>query len=64
MNENESDFEIICSTEESNTRLLFCQSCEHFKFNDDGLTICESSGCLINLMTTFKFKVCPIGVWV
>lgn len=60
---NENDLEINCTAAETEIRLSLCKSCEMFKVNSDGITQCESSGCLINLMTTFKFKVCPIGRW-
>jgi hypothetical protein len=63
MNENESDIEVNCTEEETTLRLSLCKGCEMFEVNENGMTQCKSSGCLINLMTTFKFKICPIGRW-
>lgn len=57
-----SEPEIVCTPEESNARLQFCKNCDSFAIADE-TTKCTSSGCLINLMTTFKFKQCPKGIW-
>lgn len=53
----------ICTFEEKETRLSSCKQCESFKVNDKTFTECAETGCLINLMITFKFKTCPIGKW-
>jgi len=60
---NENDQDVYCTEEEMAARLALCQTCQFFKIREDGFTECESSGCLINLMTTMKFKICPIGKW-
>lgn len=62
MSNNQLD-DVICTDEERSNRLEQCKLCENFTINDDGLTQCSASGCLINLMTTFKFKTCPKGNW-
>lgn len=54
--------DIACTPDESETRLEFCKNCDNFII-EEGTTRCKSSGCLINLMTTFKFKTCPKGFW-
>jgi hypothetical protein len=57
------DDEIYCSEEESQQRLEFCKPCKNMGVNDQGLTQCQASGCLINLMIIMKFKACPEGNW-
>ncbi len=55
--------DIICNEQESAERLQNCQQCENLILNDSGFTQCSVTGCLINLMTTFRFKSCPKGFW-
>lgn len=58
MNDN-----MICSEEERLQRLETCKQCSFFTVRDDYTTDCASNGCKINLMITYKFKICPIGNW-
>jgi hypothetical protein len=53
---------MTCTTEESEARLLLCKSCINFSF-DNNVTICNATNCNISLMTTFKFKQCPLEKW-
>lgn len=57
------DSEINCTPEEIETRLNFCKVCPNLAFDEKQFTKCSKSGCLINLMTSFKFKSCPEGNW-
>ena len=52
---------VICDENETQKRLLSCKTCDYFIVND--ITMCGKNGCSINLMSTFKFKECPIGRW-
>ena len=51
----------ICDENETQRRLFECKNCEHFVVNNK--TICGKTGCSISLMSTFKFKECPINRW-
>lgn len=50
-----------CPPEEKARRLKNCQSCKNFVVAEQ--TVCSATGCNISLMTTFKFKTCPIRRW-
>ena len=53
---------INCTEEETINRLNICKNCDSFII-EDYVTKCVSSGCNISLMTTFKFKPCPLNKW-
>lgn len=44
-------------------RLEFCKQCENFSFNENQITYCKETGCLINLMISDECKPCPKGNW-
>lgn len=54
--------ELSCTPEESQERLNFCLSCEEMD-KEQELTRCKMCSCLINYVTTIKFKECPKGNW-
>ena len=57
---NDNDY---CTEEESNRRLEFCKLCEAFVINENNITQCLETGCLINLMISSFSKQCPKGNW-
>jgi recombinational DNA repair protein RecR len=59
---NSPVIDIICSTEETETRLGHCKKCDQFT-HSSGATICATTQCNISLMTTMKFKMCPKEFW-
>jgi hypothetical protein len=54
---------VNCTIEESEERVAECSKCVNFIFDENGITKCSASGCNISLMTTFKFKQCPLEKW-
>jgi|688.fasta_scaffold649978_2 hypothetical protein len=63
VDEIQSDPELVCTIEESESRLALCKPCENFFIDTDNHTKCRGSGCNISLMTTYKFKQCPLEKW-
>lgn len=61
--EFKQDPEVVCTFEESDTRLSLCKSCENFFVDHDQHTKCKGCGCNISMMITMKFKNCPLGKW-
>jgi hypothetical protein len=52
----------ICESHEIENRLNICKKCVNFSY-ENNVTVCKLTGCNINLMTTAKFKICPIKEW-
>jgi hypothetical protein len=61
--EDKPEIIITCTQEESAQRVTECSKCVNFIFDENQNTKCSSSGCNISLMTTFKFKQCPLEKW-
>ena len=57
------DKNTYCTEQESNNRLEFCKNCEAFIINENNLTQCLETGCLINLTISSLSKQCPKGNW-
>ena len=57
----ESVIVIECTEEERLQRLDVCNSCDKFLIEE--VTKCAECSCNISLLTTFKFKECPLGKW-
>ena len=48
------------TTEDVDSRLSICKSCEHFiKLSNQ----CKKCGCFMNLKTKLADATCPIGKW-
>jgi len=52
---------IYCDTQETEKRVSICISCE--KNILDVIPKCSECNCSISMLTTLKFKTCPIGKW-
>lgn len=59
---NNPVIDIICTQEETETRLTHCKLCDQFTQSSE-VTICAATQCNISLMTTMKFKTCPKEIW-
>jgi hypothetical protein len=57
------EFITECSPGEVQQRLSACQGCPNFLIDTDNHTKCKGTGCNISLMTTYKFKMCPLEKW-
>lgn len=51
-----------CSPEETQKRLAFCKTCPKFKI-ENMITKCSACDCSISMVSTFKYKACPVGNW-
>lgn len=61
--EIKSDPEIACSTQESESRLSSCKSCENFFIDVDNHTKCKGCSCNISILISLKIKECPLEKW-
>jgi hypothetical protein len=54
--------DINCTKQETETRITACVGCDRL-VQDDGIPKCTECNCTISMLTSFKFKTCPIGKW-
>jgi hypothetical protein len=57
------DMTVIVSAAETARRLNFCMSCDRFGSDEHRPGVCLECNCSIPMITTLRFKTCPIGKW-
>jgi hypothetical protein len=53
--------DVNCTKEETERRINFCVECD--KLDETDAPKCTECNCTISMMTSFRFKTCPIGKW-
>lgn len=57
----EFDQDVNCSRQEQERRIEFCGTCD--RLDQELIPRCKECNCSISMLSTYKFKTCPIGKW-
>ena len=60
---NSKEDVVVCTSDQVQTRVTQCISCDNFFIDSDSHSKCRKTGCNISFMTTLNYKSCPKGYW-
>jgi hypothetical protein len=54
--------DVNCTKQETEKRISFCVDCDR-RSDDENVPKCTECNCTISMLSSFRFKSCPIGKW-